>query len=302
MKILITGGAGFIGSHITDLLIEKGHEVAIVDSLVTGKKENINPKAAFYQKDIVDKDIDQLFLRIRPDILIHHAAQIKVNNSVVDPMYDAEVNILGSINLLNACIKSGVKKVIYPSSAAIFGEPVYLPVDEKHPLNMISPYGISKHTVEHYLDVYFRLYGLKYNALRYSNVYGTRQDSSGEGGVVAIYDEKFRNNEIPTIFGDGEQVRDFVCVKDVAEANLMMIENDKNGIYNVCTNEKTSINQLLGAFNSIFKANVEPIYADGREGDIRNSYMSYEKIQNEIGWKPRYKLLEGLRDMLSANA
>ncbi|HEX9060725.1 MAG TPA: NAD-dependent epimerase/dehydratase family protein [Clostridia bacterium] len=297
MKVVVTGGAGFIGSHITDLLVEKGHEVHVMDNLVHGKRENVNPQAIFHCIDILDKGIPGLFADIKPDILIHHAAQIKVAKSVADALYDAEVNILGSINLIDSAAKAGVKKVIYPSSAAIFGEPEYLPIDEKHPLSMISPYGVSKHTVEHYLDVYYKLYGLKYNVLRYSNVYGSRQDSSGEGGVVAIFTDHFIGNEIPTIFGDGEQVRDFVYVKDVAKANLMMIENDTNGIYNVCTNEETSINYLVSVFNKLYSRQVTPKYAAPREGDIKNSYMSYDKINADTGWKPEYSLLEGLEDM-----
>lgn len=297
MKVIVTGGAGFIGSHIVDLLIEKGYDVCVIDNLIHGKKENINSKAKFYQIDIRDKNIIEIFKNEKSDILIHHAAQIKVPISIKNPILDADINISGSINLLEAARKTGVKKVIYPSSAAIFGEPKYLPIDENHPLGMISGYGVSKHTVEHYLSVYKALYGIDYVVLRYSNVYGPRQDSGGEGGVVAIFSEKFLKDERPYIFGDGEQIRDFVYVKDVAKANLMAIEADKNGIFNVCTNEKTTINELVNIFQYILDKNISPIYTEKREGDISSSYMSYEKIYRDIGWKPKFGLKQGLEDM-----
>lgn len=242
MKVLVTGGAGFIGSHIVDQLIEEGYEVCIIDNMSHGKKENINKNAKFYKIDIRDKEIINIFKKEKPDYVIHEAAQISVQNSMINPIEDAEINILGSINILEACRKVNVKKIIYPASAAIFGEPEYLPIDESHPLNMISSYGVSKHTVEHYLKVYKELYGINYSILICSNVYGPRQDSSGEGGVVSIFFDKILKGQVPTIFGDGEQVRDFVYVKDVVMANSMMLKTDKCGIYNLCTNTKTTIN------------------------------------------------------------
>jgi len=298
MKVIITGGAGFIGSHIADLLIKEGHEVCIIDNLVHGKKEFINPKAKFYELDIRDEKIAEVFEQEKPDILIHEAAQIKVGNSVNDPMYDASVNILGTLNLLEACRKAKVKKVIYPSTAAAFGEPVYLPIDEDHPLNMMSGYGVSKHTVEHYLKVYNGLYGIDYVILRYANVFGPRQDSTGEGGVVSIFAERMINNETTYIYGDGEQTRDFVYVKDVARANLMAMECSINGIFNVCTNEKITVNYLFSLYNELLEKNLKPVFTSEREGDIRHSYMSYDKIQKEMGWTPKFTFIEGLKEVI----
>lgn len=297
VKILVTGGAGFIGSHIVDLLIEHGHEVCIIDNLIHGKKEYINEKATFYCNDIRDKEINKIFEKEKFDIVIHEAAQISVHSSVIDPINDASVNIIGTLNILENCKNYGVKKIIYPASAAIFGEPEYLPIDENHPLGMISGYGVTKHTVEHYLSVYEKLYGIKYTVLRYSNVYGPRQDSTGEGGVVAIFCEKLLLNQKPYIYGDGCQVRDFVYVKDVANANLLAINSIDNGIYNVCTNTKITVNDLFDRISEILKSDLKPIYTEERDGDIRDSYMSYEKIRKN-GWKYKYGLMEGLKETI----
>jgi UDP-glucose 4-epimerase len=299
MKILVTGGAGFIGSNIVDMLVENNFEVCIVDNLSHGKEENVNSKAKLYRVDIRDESIIQVFKEEKPDIVIHNAAQISVPNSIKDPMDDASINIMGTINIIEAARISGVKKIIYPASAAIFGEPEYLPVDEKHPLNMISPYGITKHTVEHYLYVYKQLYNIDYTVLRYSNVYGPRQDSSGEGGVVSIFCEKLLKNEIPNIHGDGEQIRDFVYVKDVAKANLIAIKSNKNGIYNVCTNLKTTVNSLFYCISKVLNKEVKPSYISERDGDIRYSYMSYDKINGELGWKPEVSLEQGIKETLN---
>lgn len=298
MKVLVTGGAGFIGSHIVDMLISEGHNVSIIDNLSHGNISNINKKATFYKFDICDKSITTVFEKEKPEIVIHEAAQIKVPKSVEDPIHDANVNIIGSINILECCKTFNVKKIIYPASAAIFGEPQYLPIDENHPLDMISGYGVSKHTVEHYLKIYKTLYNIDYTILRYSNVYGPRQDSSGEGGVVAIFTEQLLNDMTPTIFGDGSSTRDFVYVKDVAKANILAMNSDKIGIYNVCTNLKISINELFNKMNTIMNKSILPIYATVRKGDIAHSYMTYDKISKEIGWNPEYTLDKGLVETL----
>lgn len=294
MKVLVTGGAGFIGSHTVDMLINKNYEVCIIDNMSHGRKENINSKAKFYNMDIRDSKIIDIFKKERPYYVIHEAAQISVSNSITNPIEDAEINILGTINILEACRTVGVKKIIYPASAAIFGEPKYLPIDEKHPLDMISPYGVSKHTVTHYLNVYKELYGIEYVCLIYSNVYGPRQDPSGEGGVVAIFCDKLMRNERPIIYGDGEQIRDFIYVKDVARVNILALELNKSGIYNVCTKTKTSINELLKSIENNFSLDVKPIYTKARPGDIRESYMTYDRIYGELGWKPEFKLNDGI--------
>jgi UDP-glucose 4-epimerase len=263
-----------------------------------GRETNIKPRAEFYRLDIRDKKVAEVFQRFKPEVLCHQAAQIKVPVSVKDPLLDADINIMGTINLLEACRKYGVKKVIYPASAAIFGNPEYLPIDEKHPLNMISGYGISKHTVEHYLKVYKELYGIKYTVLRYANVYGPRQDSTGEGGVVAIFSEKFARGEDVEIFGDGQQTRDFVYVEDVAIANRLALNSLDNGIYNVSTNTKISVNDLFSLFRELTGKTVQAKFMPPREGDILHSYMSYESINKESGWTPRIDMKDGLRRTL----
>jgi UDP-glucose 4-epimerase len=298
MKILVTGGAGFIGSHIVDEFINQGHEVAIIDNMRHGRETNINKKARLFKLDIRYRNVMEVFQEFKPEVLCHQAAQIKVPVSVKDPLLDADINIIGTINLLEACKSCGVEKVIYPASAAIFGNPQYLPIDENHPLNMISGYGISKHTVEHYLKVYEALYGIKYTVLRYANVYGPRQDSSGEGGVVAIFSEKFGRGEDVEIFGDGGQTRDFVYVADVAAANVMALRGLDNGIYNVCTNSKISVNDLFILFRELTGKDVQAKYLPPREGDILHSYMSYEKINKDCGWMPKMDMREGLRRTL----
>ncbi len=298
MKVLITGGAGFIGSHIVDMLIQKNYSVVILDNLSHGKKVNLNKNAIFYDVDICDKNIIDIFEKEKPDFVIHNAAQISVPNSILDPINDANINIIGSINLLEAAAKVGVKKIIYPASAAIFGEPKYLPIDEAHPLEMVSGYGVSKHTVEHYLKMYKALYNLDFVSFRYSNVYGPRQDCSGEGGVVAIFCEKLLKDEKPFIYGDGSQIRDFIYVKDIALANILALETNISGIYNVCTNEKVTVNDLLANINSILEKQISPIYTSERKGDIKNSYMSYDKIYKQFGFKPITSISEGLKETL----
>lgn len=296
MKVLVTGGAGFIGSHIVDLLIKADYKVVVLDDLSHGKIQNVNSKVVFYKCDIRDKAIKEIFIKEKPDYVIHEASQINVANSIENPILDAEINILGAINILEACKENSVKKIIYPASAAIFGESEYLPIDEKHPLNMLSPYGVSKHTVEHYLEVYSKLYGISYVSLRCSNVYGPRQDSSGEGGVVSIFCNRMLQGERPIIFGDGNQVRDFIYVKDVAEATLMAMKSNQKGIFNVCSNTKTSINSLINIINKLINKNIQAIYLEEKNGEIKYSYMSYAKFSKYLNWKPKYTFKEGIME------
>ncbi|SHE36861.1 NAD-dependent epimerase/dehydratase family protein [Clostridium fallax] len=298
MKILVTGGAGFIGSHIVDEYIKLGHDVCIIDNMTHGKEENVNKKAKLYKMDIRDKKVEEVFQKEKFDVVSHHAAQISVPNSVENPFEDADININGSLNILECARKHGVKKIIYPASAAIFGEPVYLPVDENHPLNMQCGYGVTKHTIEHYLYVYYKLYGMKYTSFRYSNVYGPRQDSTGEGGVVAIFSEMFLEGKAPCIFGDGKQTRDFVYVKDVAKANAIALNDLDNELFNVATDYEISVNDLFKTFNDLTDNNLTPVYKEERPGDIKYSYMTYDKIKNACGWKPEYSLEKGLKETL----
>lgn len=297
MKVLVTGGAGFIGSHIVDNLINSGFKVVIVDNLSTGNMY-INDKATFYNLDITDMNIEQVFTLENPDFLIHHAAQIDVQRSIIDPFYDAKVNILGTINLLKLAVKYNVKKFIYASSAAVYGNPDYLGVDEKHLVKPLSFYGISKHTPEHYLHAFSSLYGLNFTILRYSNVYGIRQDPKGEGGVISIFIDKLLNEESPCIFGDGEQTRDFIYVKDIASANLAALYKGDGEIINISINKQASINELLLLMNDICGNDIKPIYKEARKGDILHSYLENTKAIEILNWEPKYSITEGLKETI----
>ncbi|SNX52904.1 SDR family oxidoreductase [Thermoanaerobacterium sp. RBIITD] len=298
MNILVTGGAGFIGSNIVDFLIDNGYDVVVVDNMSTGKKENINKRARFYNVDITDSNLYKVFENEKIDVVIHHAAQIDIQKSIKDPVFDAKVNILGTINLLECCRKYGVKKIIYASSAAVYGNPEYLGVDEKHRVYPISYYGISKHTPEHYFEVYNELYGLKYTVLRYANVYGIRQDPKGEGGVISIFIDKMLKGERPVIFGDGEQTRDFIFVKDVAKANLLALKKGDNEIINISTNKAITINELVDIMNEIMGTYLKPIYTNSRKGDIVHSYLDNKKALEVLGWEPEYQLEQGLKETI----
>ena len=210
MKVLVTGGAGFIGSHVVDALVKKDNEVVIIDDFSTGFEKNINPAAKLYRLSICDTAIKNIFERERPQVVIHLAAQTSVTRSITDPAFDAGVNILGSLNVISNCVGSGVRRIVYASSCALYGTPEYLPVDEKHPVKSLSPYGVSKHTVEHYLFQSYTLYGLSFIVLRYANVYGPRQNPRGEGGVVAIFAGKMLGGEKPTKYGLGDKSRDYI--------------------------------------------------------------------------------------------
>ena len=296
LKILVTGGAGFIGSHVVDALLEAGHEVVIVDDLSTGRASNINPRARFYRMDIRDPHLSEVFEQERFDIVNHHAAQMDVRKSVADPLFDADVNICGSLNLLECARKSGVRKIVYISTGgAVYGEPEYLPCDEAHPVNPICPYGASKHTVEHYLYMYQVLYGLAYAVLRYPNVYGPRQDPNGEAGVVAIFIGQMLAGKQPTIFGSGEQERDFVYVGDCARANLLAIEDHVQGIFNIGSGRGTTINQIYALLSEITGYRRPPVYGPPRAGETFRIFLDATKARREMGWEPQVSLEEGLR-------
>jgi len=296
MKVLVTGGAGFIGSHLVDEALEEGYDVVTIDNLNNGKLENLNKDAKFYKVDIVDIDnLSLVFEKEKPDYVIHLAAQISLRESLKNPIYDAEQNILGSINILECCRKFNVKKVVYASSAAVYGFPKYLPVDEKHPINPFSPYGVSKHTVEHYLQYYHENFEIGYIILRYSNVYGERQDPLGEAGVIAIFIDKLKKGERPIIFGDGEQTRDFVYAKDVVEANLLALEKEtENKVFNISTNTETSVNELFKKIKEIMNSNINPIYKNPIK-EVRNIRLDNSLAEKELNWKPKVELNEGLK-------
>lgn len=294
MNILVTGGAGFIGSNLVDRLIEEGHKVVVLDNLSTGKKENINSKAKFYLMDICNKTIREILKNEKIDAVYHNAAQINVQKSINDPMYDGDVNILGTINLLEACKEANVKKIIYSSTAAVYGEPEYLGIDENHPINPISFYGISKYTPEQYIKMYNKLYGIDYTILRYSNVYGIRQEPKGEGGVIAIFMDKLFKDESPIIFGDGTATRDFIYVEDIVEANVMSLCRGSREVFNIGTGKATSIKELFYIMKEIMNVDVDVEYRKERKGDIKHSFFINNKAKNKLGWIPRYTLEEGL--------
>ena len=299
MNVLVTGGAGFIGSHIVDKLINEGLDVVVVDNLSTGKLENLNDKAKFYNLDITSEQLSNIFEKEKIDVVIHQAAQTDVQKSLQDPVYDSKVNINGTVNLLECCRKYNVRKVIYASSAAVYGKPNYLPIDEKHPIQPMSFYGISKFTPESYLKIYKELYGLDYTILRYSNIYGPRQDSKGEGGVIAIFIDKLLNEQIPIIFGDGEQTRDFLYVEDVAEANFQAIFKGDGEVLNISTNTRISINQLYTELTKILQLDFKPVYREARPGDILHSSLNNKKAIQTLNWQPKYTFSEGLLKTVS---
>ena len=295
MKILVTGGAGFIGSHVVDLFVNQGYEVVVVDNLSTGRVTNLNPAAKFYQTDIRSPEVAEIVARERPDFISHHAAQIDVRRSVADPLFDAEVNVLGSIRLVEAARQYGVQRFVYISTGgAVYGEPEYLPCDEAHPINPICPYGISKHTVEHYLFLAHYNYGLNYTVLRYPNVYGPRQDPHGEAGVVAIFCGRMLRQEPVTIYGDGLQERDFLYVGDCARANLLAVQQAQDGIYNLGTGRGANINELFDILREITHYPLRPGYGPAKVGETYKIYLQAAKAARNLGWQPTLSLSEGL--------
>ncbi|MFA4967546.1 MAG: SDR family oxidoreductase [Candidatus Margulisiibacteriota bacterium] len=297
MKILITGGAGFIGSNVADALIDAGHEVAIIDNLSTGKKENLNPKAQFHEIDLRDKTVVDIIAGFKPEIVYHIAAQIDVRKSVSDPIYNAEVNEIGTLNLLEAARKNNVKKIVFSSTGgALYGEVEKKSgADENHPQEPISPYAITKRSVEMYLFAYKQLYGLNYTVLRYGNVYGPRQDPLGEAGVIAIFCGKMLGGEAPTIFGDGKQLRDYVYVGDIAAANLLALDHGDNQTYNIGTGKGVSVNELFAHLKDLMKLDKDAVYAPPRAGELFRSVLNGKKIKKELGWKPKVGIKKGLR-------
>lgn len=300
MKVLVTGGAGFIGSHIVDRLIEGGAEVVILDDFSSGKPGQVNPRARLYRVDICDAAVREVFERERIDCLDHHAAQMNVRRSVEDPMWDARVNIVGSLNLLEAAVATGVKKVVFASTGgAIYGEQHAFPADEAHTTCPLSPYGVAKLAVEKYLYYYEAVYGLPYVALRYANVYGPRQDPHGEAGVVAIFSQRLLRGEPGVINGDGEQTRDFVYVGDVVLANILAVTTDLRGIYNVGTGVETSVHTLYAHLVKFTGASQPPRYAPPKAGEQRRSMLAWGNLHAATRWSPAVSLEDGLRQTVA---
>jgi UDP-glucose 4-epimerase len=294
--ILITGGAGFVGSHIADAYLAAGYEVVVVDDLFTGHRENVNPQCEFHEMDIRDPRLEQLFQRHKFEVVSHQAARGNVRASMEDPTTFADVNVRGGIQLLECCRKYGVRKLIYSSTGGcVYGDPQYLPADESHPVQPRDPYGASKASYEMYLQVYAINFGLKYTVLRYPNVYGPRQDPFGEAGVVAIFIGQMLRHLQPLINGDGEQLRDYVHVSDVVRANLLVLDQGDNHTFNVGWGKGTSVNQIFHLLREILNHDVPEVHGPSKLGEIRQTYLDATKIGSVLGWKPQMPLRQGLQ-------
>ncbi len=302
MKVLVTGGAGFIGSHVVDAYLAGGAEVVVVDNLSSGKAANLDRRARLVQLDIRSPGLEAVFAEERPHVVNHHAAQIDVRHSVADPQEDANINVLGALNVLECARRLGASRFVYASTGgAVYGEPVELPCREEHPIRPICPYGASKHAFEHYLDMYDALYDLRYSILRYANVYGPRQDPYGEAGVVAIFTAKMLAGVEIVVNGDGEQTRDFVFVGDVARANVLASDLGKpSGTFNVGTGVGTSINQVFEHLKRATDYKLPPTHGPAQPGETRHIYLDAGRAAADLGWTPAVPLGEGLSRTVEA--
>jgi UDP-glucose 4-epimerase len=295
VNILVTGGAGFIGSHIVNTYIEAGHSVTVIDNLSSGQLQFLNPKAKFYEMDILDPKITEVLKCEKINAINHHAAQISVSESLANPLFDANSNIIGTLQLLQSAVSLGVEKFIFASTGgAIYGEQVYFPADEDHPCQPLSPYGISKLSTEKYLSFFNIQFGLNTTVLRYSNVFGPHQNPHGEAGVVAIFCERMMKDQNPVIFGDGEQTRDFISVSDIAQANLIALDSTCTGLFNIGTGIETSINSLAQSLLRVSGKKVSVSHGSARQGEQRRSVIEYKKFYESFGWQPKVPLEQGL--------
>ncbi|MFB9325195.1 NAD-dependent epimerase/dehydratase family protein [Paenibacillus aurantiacus] len=297
-NVIVTGGAGFIGSHIVDRLIADGHRVLVVDNLSTGDRRNVHPDAEWVELDLLHPNLTDVFRSFRPEVVLHEAASVSVAQSMQRPDKDAANNVTGTIYVLEACRAGGARKLVYASSAAVYGNPVSALLSERHPIRPQSYYGISKYAPEQYIRVAAETSGMDYTILRYSNVYGSRQGARGEGGVVSIFASRLRKDEPCVIFGDGQQTRDFVYVKDVAAANIAALTQGGGRTINVSSCIPTSINQLLRTMCGLMDKPFAPKYMPGRPGDIRDSLLDNALAATALDWRPTYSLREGLAEML----
>ena len=296
MRVLVTGGAGFIGSHVVDAYVTAGHDVIVVDDFSTGKQKNRNPRARFIQADIQDPAVRRLIVKEQVEVLNHHAAQMDVRRSVADPLFDARINLLGLLNILEGAREAGVKKVIFASSGGtVYGEQEAFPASEEHPTRPISPYGVSKRAGEHYLYFYSVEYGIPYIALRYANVYGPRQDPHGEAGVVAIFTLRLLSGAQPIINGDGKQTRDYVFVRDVVQANLAALQVAYTGPLNIGTGSEIDVNQLFAQLRALTNPSVPEVHGPAKPGEQRRSVLSWQRAAEVLGWRPETSLVDGLR-------
>jgi len=301
MKILITGGAGFIGSHLQDRLIKEGHRVVVVYNLSTGRKENLNPKAKFYKADICGSKISQIFKKEKPEIVFHFAAQIDLRKSVEDPIEDAKINILGSLNVIQSfCHLSSVishkSKIIFASTGgAIYGDAGIIPTPENYPEFPLSPYGIEKLIVDKYLNYYHKVFNLPYVSLRLGNIYGPRQNSKGEAGVIAIFSDKMLAGGQPIINGSGNQTRDFVYVDDVVEASTLALKENKVGVFNIGTAKETDVNTIFKKLKELTGSNCKIVHGSAMPGEQKRSCLDFKKAKRELKWSPKYDLENGLK-------
>ncbi|GJL62667.1 MAG: UDP-glucose 4-epimerase [Nitrospirales bacterium] len=295
MNVLVTGGAGFIGSHVVDRLIQEGHQVSVVDNLSSGKRKQVNKKAKLYKMDIQSRSIDRVLRTQRPTVIIHLAAQMNVRLSTEDPTFDASVNILGTINLLQYATQHGVRKITFASSGgAVYGEQEVFPASESHRTDPRSPYGISKLAGEKYLAYYAHEQGIRYVALRFGNVYGPRQEPEGEAGVIAIFTKKMLKGEQPIINGTGKQTRDFVYVDDVVESIMATLPLEVQGIYNVGTGQETTVNECYKHLKKFTKSECKDLYGPAKKGEQLRSVLDVTKLREEFGWDAHVTLAEGL--------
>jgi len=296
MKIMVTGGAGFIGSHVVDACLGAGHDVSVVDDLSTGKRQHVDTRARLYVADICDQEaLERVFALEQPEAICHLAAKADVRESVDHPVLYAQVNIIGSLVLLELARKYGCRKMVYASTGgAVYGEPEYLPVDEEHPANPLDPYGASKHHVEHYLDIYRALYGLDFTVLRSANTYGPRQDPYGEAGVVAIFAAQMLTGAVPVINGSGEQERDFVYVADIARANILALTRGSGETVNLGSGVGTSINSIFCQLKEITGCDCEQVHGPAKPGEVFRTYLDASKAKAALGWRAEVSLREGL--------
>ncbi|MFQ5682039.1 MAG: NAD-dependent epimerase/dehydratase family protein [Candidatus Binatia bacterium] len=300
MRIVVTGGAGFIASHIVDAYVAKGHEVFVIDDLSSGSRKNVNRRAMFYHMDICDPAVSKLLSDISPDVLNHHAAQMDLRRSVADPLFDARINILGFLNLLENCKRTGIKKVIYASSGGVvYGEQGIFPAAENHPRSPLSPYGVSKLTGEQYLVYYHKNFGLSYSGLRYANIYGPRQSSIGEAGVIAIFIGRLLAGKAPLINGDGKQTRDYVFVEDVVAANVLALDSHYVGYLNIGTGQETDVLTLFNFLRDKIGSKVEAIHGPAKAGEQRRSSLDASLAAKVLGWIPQTRLESGLEKTIA---
>ncbi len=296
MRILVTGGAGFVGSHVVEAYLADGHDVHVVDNFTTGHPSNLDPRATLHEMDIQSPEFEALFASLKPEVVNHHAAQASVKKSTHDPIQDLVQNAGGTANVARLCAEHGVSKMIYSSSGGtVYGEPLHLPLDESHPLAPVSPYGLSKLIGEEYLRLYQRTHGLNYTILRYSNAFGPRQDPNGEAGVVAIFTGRMLAQEACTIDGDGEQRKDYIYVGDIARANVFALEKGHGETVNIGTGKGISVNEIFEALNAETGNEIPARSGPPRPGDVRNFWIDTSKAKDVLGWAPEVEFVDGIR-------